>query len=165
MHCQTPAYSEINPEQIQIALTPLPAELRAPVRIRGFPILQTASAFWGIKTFTAFWIHFQICPSPAGRSSVEFPMIKNSLLQDLSLHGIGWTLLPANPPFLALLFLLLPKTCTFRTTTKYILALLSYSQCPKQRPSPPLLTRLNVGSSTASPQPQLGTFSWALRES
>lgn len=62
--------------------------------------------------------------------------MRNSLLQALSLHGPGWTLLPANPSFLALLFLLLPKTCTFRTTTKYILALLSYSPRPKQRPSP-----------------------------
>lgn len=135
--------------------------MRAAIRTIGCPNSECS----GIRISAAFWTHFHTCPSPAGCSSVEFPMMKNSLLQDLSLHGIGWTLFPANPSFLALLFLLLPKTCTFRTTTKYILALLSYSQSPKQRPSPLFLTRLNVGSSTAPLQPQLGTFNWALRES
>lgn len=54
-------------------------------------------------------------------------------------------------PFLASLFLLVPKTCTFRTTTEHILALFSYSPSPKQRPSPLFLTRLNVGSQHSIP--------------
>lgn len=72
--------------------------------------------------------------------------MKNSLCQDLSLHGIGWTLFPANPPLPRFALSVITKDLHFQNNHKIhpcSLVLLSESQT-KAFSSLPYLTEGGV---------------------